>query len=390
MYDGESLRIYCVVMRAGTSKGVFLHENDLPKDPVLRDKVILSIFGSPDRRQIDGLGGSDILTSKLAIIGPSLRPDADVDYTFGQVGISDPMVSYSGLCGNISSGVAPFAIEEGLVKAVEPVTKVRVHNTNTGQIFITEVPVSEGKPKVLGDYAIDGVPRPGAQINIDMAGTAGSTRGKLLPTGNVIDRINVEGLGEIDISIVDVANPCIFVNAQDVGLRGDETPAEFNKNYAVLDIFEKIRATGAGLMGFSTSKEALAKEPRPFVVFVSPPKTYQNHLTAEEISGDSVNLLARAMMLLGSTRVMHQAYPGSITVVTGAATLIPGTVANKVARLLKNQRLLRIGHPGGIIEVEVVVEAGKEERYKLTRAVYSRTARRIMDGYVYVPRDVME
>lgn len=386
MCDDESLRIYCVVMRAGTSKGIFFRENDLPKDPIQRDKIILSVFGSPDPRQINGLGGADVLTSKLAIIGPSDNPDADIDYTFGQVGINEPVVHYSGLCGNISSGVGSFAIEEGMVKAVEPVTKVRVHNTNTGQIFISEVPVSCGRPRIKGDYSIDGVPGTGARVNIDMAGTAGSTNGKLLPTGSVRNRISVEGSGEIDISIVDVPNPCIFVNARDVGLRGDENPAEFNKNCKILEVFEKIRATGAALIGFNESKEALAKDPRPFVAFVSAPRAYVNHLTAEKIPGESINLLSRAMMLLGSLRVMHQAYPGSITVATGAAAMIPGTVVNEVTRLEKEQRQLRIGHPAGIIEIEVSVEADRENTYRLARAVFGRTARRIMEGYVYVPR----
>jgi len=230
MNNEESIKIKCVLMRAGTSKGVFLHENDLPDDPILREKVILSIFGSPDPRQIDGLGGAEPLTSKVAIIGPSSRPDADVDYTFGQVEIIQPKVHFSGLCGNISSGVAPYAIEEGLVKAVEPVTVVRVHNVNSNNIFTSEVPVSGGKPKVLGDYTLDGVPGTGARINIDMVHTLGSVNGKLLPTGNITDRIKIRDQEDIIVSILDIPNPCIFVNARDVGLKGDETPDEFNKN----------------------------------------------------------------------------------------------------------------------------------------------------------------
>jgi len=162
MIHPESTQIYCVIMRCGTSKGIFLNENDLPQDPVLRDKVILSIFGSPDPRQIDGLGGADILTSKLALISAPSRPDADVDFSFGQVEINKPEIYYDGLCGNISSGVGTYAIEEGLVKAVEPVTKVRVHSKNTNQIYITEVPVKDGRPLVNGNYEVagDGCPDP--------------------------------------------------------------------------------------------------------------------------------------------------------------------------------------------------------------------------------------
>ena len=165
-------------MRCGTSKGIFLNENDLPQDTALRDKVILSIFGSPDPRQIDGLGGAEMLTSKLALISASSRPDADVDFTFGQVEIAEPVIHYDGLCGNIASGVGTYAIEEGLVKAVEPVTKVRIFSRNTNQIYITEVPVKDGRPLVAGDYEIAGVPGKGAKIKVDMAGTVGSRTGK--------------------------------------------------------------------------------------------------------------------------------------------------------------------------------------------------------------------
>ncbi|MDY6825560.1 MAG: PrpF domain-containing protein [Bacillota bacterium] len=382
----ESERIYCVIMRAGTSKGIFLHENDLPADPALRDKVILSIFGSPDPRQIDGLGGADTLTSKLAIIGPSSCPDADVNFTFGQVEINNPKIHYSGLCGNISSGVAPYAIEEGLVKAVEPVTTVRIHNTNSGNIYLSEVQVRNGKPRVEGDYAIDGVPGTGSRINIDMLYTYGSVNGRLLPTGNIRDEIDVPGLGKIDVSIVDVPNPCIFVKASDVGLKGTETPAEFNKNRPVIEILEEIRAIGADMLGFKNWREAEVKDPNPFVAAVAPPQDYLNHLTSTTVSADNVDFLSR-LLFLGA---LHQTYAGSITVVTGVAAVIPGSVVNDVTKMKKGQKLVRIGHPGGIIEMEAEVEKPPDGQVKLTRAMYSRTARRIMDGYVFVPRKLLE
>jgi 2-methylaconitate cis-trans-isomerase PrpF len=183
----------CVIMRGGTSKAVFLRENDLPKDKALRDKIILSVFGSPDVRQIDGLGGADVLTSKLAIIGPSSRSDADVDYLFAQVGIDKPVVDYKGNCGNISSAVGPFAIDEGLVRANEPMTTVRINQVNTNRLIVAEVPVIKGKAAVEGELAIDGVPGTGAPITLDFSDTAGSVTGKLLPTGNVKDKITVRG-----------------------------------------------------------------------------------------------------------------------------------------------------------------------------------------------------
>jgi 2-methylaconitate cis-trans-isomerase PrpF len=386
LYYSETERIYCVIMRAGTSKGIFLHVNDLPQDRALRDKVILSIFGSPDPRQIDGLGGAEPLTSKLALIGPSSRPDADVDYTFGQVEINQPVIHYSGLDGNISAGVGPYAIEEGLVKAVEPITTVKVHNTNTKQIIIADVPVYNGKPKAMGDYAIDGVPGTGCRINIDMSQTAGSKTGKLLPTGNVRDKIIVEGAGEINISIVDVANPCIFVQAQEVGLIGNETPGEFNNNLSAINILERIRAIGAEMIGINTPGKVSAKDPVPFIAFVSTRRQAINHLTLEDIPAECVSFLSR-LLFLGA---MHQTYAGSVSVATGVAAVIPGTVVNEVAKLEKEQKMIRIGHPGGIVEVEAEVETINNQQFNLLRAMYSRTARRLMDGYVYISRDTFE
>lgn len=386
MYYSETERIYCVIMRAGTSKGMFLHVNDLPQDLALRDKVILSIFGSPDPRQIDGLGGAEPLTSKLALIGPSSHPDADVDCTFGQVEINQPVIHYSGLDGNILAGVGPYAIEEGLVKAVEPITTVKVHNTNTNQIIIAEVPVYNGKPKVMGDYAIDGVPGTGCRINIDMSQTAGSKTGKLLPTGNVRDKIIVEGIGEINISIVDVANPCIFVQAQEVGLIGNETPGEFNRNLSAINILERIRAIGAEILGINNRGKVSVKDPLPFIAFVSTRRQAINHLTLEDIPAECVNFLSR-LLFLGA---MHQTYAGSVSVTTGVAAVIPGTVVNEVAKLEEEQKMIRIGHPGGIVEVEAEVETINNQQFNLLRAMYSRTARRLMDGYVYISRDTFE
>ena len=384
MKNEESVKIRCTLMRAGTSKGVYLHENDLPSDPVEREKVILAIFGSPDPRQIDGLGGAEPLTSKVAIIGPSSRADADIDFTFGQVEINLAKVHFSGLCGNISSGAAPFAIEEGLVKAVEPTTVVRVHNVNSNKIFLSEVPVSNGRPSVSGNYSIDGVPGTGARINIDMVHTLGSVNGRLFPTGNITDKVKIKGYGEVDVSILDIPNPCIFVKASDIGLLGTETPQEFNKNRDAIELMEEIRAIGAEMLGFDNWREQAAKDPNPFVAAVAPPQPYVNHLTSETIAPDRVDFLSR-LLFLG---VSHQTYAGSISVVTGVAAVVPGSVVNQAADLEKGQKRIRIGHPGGIIEVEAEAEIAKHGEIHLKRAAFSRTARRIMDGFVYVKSEV--
>lgn len=374
----DQRRIRCAILRAGTSKGIFLMENDLPADLQERDQEILAIFGSPDVRQIDGLGGADPLTSKVAIIGPSSRPDADVDYTFGQVSITEPLIDYSGNCGNISSGVGPFAIDEGLVRAVEPVTRVRINNTNTGKILVAEVPVRNGKARVSGDYRIDGVPGTGAKIMMDFAGTTGAATGKILPTGNVVDVLDIAGFGKLEASMVDVANPMVFVRAGDLGLTGVETPAEIDGDKKMLALLEQIRGKAAVIIGMAKDEaDALQRSPAfPMIAFVSKPQDYVDFTTGNKIKAGQVDLVSRLMYM----QVMHKTYAGTGTTCTGVAARIPGTIVNEATGMQSS--LVRIGHPAGVIDIEVEVQAeGKELR--LERAAFGRTARRIMDGYVY-------
>ncbi|KUO49724.1 MAG: 3-methylitaconate isomerase [Desulfitibacter sp. BRH_c19] len=380
----EQIRIKCAVLRAGTSKGIFIHENDLPADKEKRNQLILRIFGSPDIRQIDGLAGAEPLASKLAIISSASHPDADIDYTFGQVSINKPLIDYSGNCGNISSGVGPFAIDEGLVKAVEPITKVRIYNTNTQKILVAEVPVKDGKAMVTGDYKIDGVPGTGAKIMLDFAGTTGSATGKMLPTGNPIDTMDVDGLGEIEVSLVDVANPMVFVRAIDLGLTGIETPAQIDGDKRILDILESIRAKSAVMMGVAqTEKEASEESPAfPMVAFVAPPQKYQAFATSNEIKAEEVDFVSRLMFM----QVVHKTYAGTGTTCTGAAAKIPGTIVNEVSKSISS--IVRIGHPSGVIDIEVETEADMD-KVNLRRAAFGRTARRIMDGYVYVPENMV-
>lgn len=381
MKFSEMERIPCVIMRGGTSKAVFLLENDLPADARLRDKIILSIFGSPDSRQIDGLGGADPLTSKLAIIGASSRPDADVDYTFGQVDIHTPFVDYSSNCGNISSAVGPYAISQGLVKAVEPMTIVRIYNTNTDSVFQAEVPVVNGKPAVLGDYHIHGVPGTGARIGMNLAGTVGAKTGSLLPTGNAFDVIQIEGFGSLTVSMVDAGSPMVFVRAADLGLTGVETPAQIDSNPQMLELLETIRCIAAEKMGIASQAEARARvRAVPMVAFVAPPQSYKSHIDGAPIAAEDIDFVSRDMFM----QIMHKTYSGTATVCTGCAAVTPGTIVYE----LRGERptgLVRIGHPGGIIECDTSVQDGK-----ITRAIFGRTARRIMEGYVYVPKSVFE
>lgn len=378
----EPIRIPCVILRGGTSKGIYIKENDLPKDQKERDALILSIFGSPDVRQIDGLAGADPLTSKLAIVGPSTHPDADVDYTFGQVSINRPLVDYNGNCGNISSGVGPFAIDESMVAAVEPVTTVRIHNTNTGKILKAEVQVKDGRAVVNGDCRIDGVPGTGAPIWMDFACTAGAATGKTLPTGHVKDTI-ATSFGDVEVSIVDVANPCVFIRASAMGIRGTETPAEIDGNADLLKKLEEIRAKATVMIGMAKDEaDATANSPAfPMICMVSEPTDYVSFVTGRTISADEVDFVARLMFM----QVLHKTYAGTATACTGSAARIEGTVVNDVVRPRADEEPIRIGHPAGVLPVQAVVKDGEVQK-----ASFQRTARRIMEGYVYIDAEKLE
>jgi 2-methylaconitate cis-trans-isomerase PrpF len=268
----EFRRIPCVIQRGGTSKGVYLHEKDLPKDPESRNKVILAIFGSPDRRQIDGLGGADPLTSKCAIIGPPERRDADINYTMAQVDITKPILDFKGNCGNISSGVGPFAIDEGLVPVKEPETVVRIYNTNTKKILKAYVQTHQGKTKYAGEYAIDGVPGTSSKILLDYSATGGTLKGKLLPTGKPVDVMSVPSIGTFEISCVDAANPTCFIKPDVLGFSGMEGPLD-QKVLDALSKIELIRGTAAKMLGLvDDPAEARFKSPTlPMLAFVREP-----------------------------------------------------------------------------------------------------------------------
>jgi 2-methylaconitate cis-trans-isomerase PrpF len=376
--------IKCSIIRGGTSKGIFIDESELPKDPARRDRVIRAIFGSPDIRQIDGLGGADVLTSKLAIIGPPTHPDADVDYTFGQVSFENETIDYKGNCGNISSAVGPYAIDEGIVKAEEPVTTVRIHMTNSGRILKAEVPVADGKAVVEGDYAIGGVPGTGARIDLDWSDTCGALTGKLLPTGKASETIEADG-ETYRVTLADAGNPVVFIAAESLGMRGTETPAEIENNEILMKKIEKIRGAAAkrfGLVG--NPEDAAEKSPYiPFFSIISSPAPYETPNGAS-VEAEDADLVARLLFMLK----MHKAYPITGAICTGAAYCTEGSVVRETARKTEG-RTLRIGHPGGVLEMEAVGGVRGDEA-KIERLATSRTARRIMDGLVYVKNSVFE
>ncbi len=379
-------KISCVIMRGGTSKAVFFKEADLPPGPERRERVILSVFGSPDARQINGLGGADPLTSKAAIIGPPSRPDADVDYTFGYVGITAPSVDWKGNCGNISSAVGPYAIDEGIVRGTDPVTTVRIHNTNTKKILIAEVPTRGGRFEPEGDYAIAGAPGAGAKIRLDFRETAGSVTGRLLPTGRATDTLTLQGGRALTVSFVDCANPFVFVRAADLGLTNTETVDEWTAHPTALKAMEEIRCAAAEVLGIARDRRTASKDSPgvPKIAVVAPPRQFAT-LSGKPVAADAVHLLAR----MTSLQKPHKAFAITGGVCLAVASRIPGTVVHDaVPPALRAAETLLIGHPSGVMPVEVVVEA-VEGGFEVRRAAIGRTARRLMDGCAYVPASLL-
>jgi methylitaconate Delta-isomerase len=376
-------RLRCVIMRGGTSKAVFLREEDLSCDPDERQRVILAVFGSPDSRQINGLGGADPLTSKLAIIGwnEEARQGAHITYTFGQVEIDHPSIDWLSLCGNITAAVGSYAIYEGLVAPCAPVTSVPIFNTNMSRVLTVEVPVEDGLPVERGDYVVPGVPGSGARILVDFSTAAGGATGSLLPTGNATDRLEVDGFGDIEATLIDFANAHVFVRARDVGLTGTETADEIDSDTGLRALLERIRGAGAQRMGLiaDASRARYDSPAAPILGLLGPPSDYHSALSGVKVREADADLVSRLMFM----QQAHKTYAGTSTVCTGVASRIPGTIAHQMARP-NNRREVRIGHPAGVIETECEV-THSEEGWTINRATLGRTARRILEGYVYVP-----
>lgn len=365
----------CVYMRGGTSKAVFFHEKDLPEDKNTWDEIFMKVMGTPDVKQIDGMGGTVSSTSKIAIISPSEREDVDVNYTFRQVDIVIPRVDASANCGNISSAVGPFSIDEGLVKAVEPITVVRVLNTNTNKVIEEHVRVKDGKAMVHGDEVIKGVPGTGSRIDMYFENPAGSKTGKLFPTGNKRDIFDVPGYGEIEVTVLDCSNPMVFIRAIDLGIKGTEL-TELNNNKAVMEHIERIRGIAAQKCGFVENWEDARTESTsaPKVSIISAPQDYTD-MDRMEVGAESMDICCRAI----SVGALHKAYPMTVAVGTGAAARIPGTIVHEIVKPDSEQDIIRIGHSSGVTEVDM-----KMDGELVLKGGVTRTARRIMDGWVYV------
>jgi 2-methylaconitate cis-trans-isomerase PrpF len=299
------------------------------------------------------------------------------------VEIDEPHVDYHSLCGNLTAGVAAFAIWENMVRPTDPMTEVRIYNTNLDSVLIAETPTANGLPMEQGGFAIPGVPGTGAKITLNLAGTAGSSAGSLLATGNAIDQLDVPGFGAIDATLIDVGNAHVFIRAKDVGLTGTETAAEIDADKGLAGLLERIRSQAAFKMGMVDAPEnATAKTPAtPILGMISPPADYRNVIHDRVVKADEADFVARLMFM----QQMHKTYAGTSTVATGVASKIQGSIVHEAARPGIEDRLQTfIGHPAGVIETEAKV-ALDGNTFKVERATVGRTARRIMEGYVFPP-----
>jgi 2-methylaconitate cis-trans-isomerase PrpF len=373
--------IPCWIVRGGTSKGVFLLEKDLPRPGPERDRVLKSIMGTPDPGQTDGLGGGNILNSKVAILGPPSRPDADVDYTFAQVGTALDTISYEGSCGNIAAAVGPFAVELGLVRPREGMNRLRLHQVNVRKIIRTEFEVKDGRPLPDGDCTIDGAPGRGARIVLDFAETDGSFTGKYLPLGAPLVTLENAGPQAVDVSLVDLANPVIFVRARDFGLMGNEEGARVDPDAGLLARIEAVRGAVAVRLGLApTAADAFRASPYlPFICLVAPPLDARVIGRSAPLRAGEIDVTAR---LIGHQQ-LHQSFPGTGAAALAAAARTKGSlVAEVVSPRARDGNLVRIGHPSGTIEVEV---QGSAER-GFERLAFARNWRRILEGRVFLPR----
>jgi hypothetical protein len=387
----KQLRIPAVYMRGGTSKGVFFLAEDLPSDRQERDRILMRVIGSPDRygKHTDGMGGATSSTSKVVILSKSDRADCDVDYLFGQVAIDRPLVDWSGNCGNLSAAVGPCAIGMGLVAApADGMATVRIWQANIKKKIVNHVPMSGGEVQELGDFQLDGVAFPAAEVQLEFldpadgesAAGAPSVGGATFPTGNHIDLLDVPGIGRIEATLINAGNPTVFVDAERLGLKGTELQSDVNGDKALLARVEAVRALGAVAMGdAATPEEVTAKRPHtPKLAFVARPAGY----TASDgraVEAGSIDLLARIF----SMGVLHHAMTGTGAVAIAAAAAIPGTVVHRVAPVGPDGRV-RFGHPSGTLKVGAEVRKDGNH-WKVTKVLMSRSARRLMEGWVRVP-----
>ena len=392
MAYAPQIKVPATYMRGGTSKGVFFRLQDLPKNAQVpgaaRDAFLMRVIGSPDPygKQTDGMGAATSSTSKTVILSTSTRPDHDIDYLFGQVSIDKPFIDWSGNCGNLSSAVGPFAISNGLIDASripkDGIVTVRVWQANIGKTIIAHVPMTNGAVQETGDFELDGVTFPAAEVQLEFMDPAAEEEGaggSMFPTGNLIDDLDVPGVGTLKATMINAGIPTIFVDAAAVGCTGTELQEDINGDPEKLAMFEKIRAYGALRMGLiKTLDEAAKRQHTPKVAFVAKPIDYVSS-SGKAVAASDVNVLVRAL----SMGTLHHAMMGTVAVSISAAAAIPGTTVNLAAGGGKRDAV-RFGHPSGALRVgaEATMVDGE---WKVTKAIMSRSARVLMEGWVRVP-----
>ncbi|MBO1248622.1 2-methylaconitate cis-trans isomerase PrpF [Comamonas denitrificans] len=394
------LRIPATYIRGGTSKGVFFRLQDLPESCQVpgraRDRLFQRVIGSPDpySAHIDGMGGATSSTSKCVILSKSTRPDHDVDYLYGQVSINTDFVDWSGNCGNLSTAAGAFAIHAGLVDASRipgngtgsGTCVVRIWQANIGKTIIAHVPITNGQVQETGDFELDGVTFPAAEIVLEFMDPSddGDDGGAMFPTGNLVDTLDVPGVGSFPATMISAGIPTVFVNAADIGYQGTELREDINNDPAQLERFEKIRVAGALRMGLiKTPEEALKRQHTPKIAFVSPPKSYTAS-SGKAIEAGDVDLLVRAL----SMGKLHHAMMGTCAVAIGTAAAVPGTLVNLAAGGGEREAV-RFGHPSGTLRVGAEAKQVNGQ-WQVTKAVMSRSARILMEGWVRVPAETLE
>ena len=385
------IRVKATYMRGGTSKGTFFNIADLPKeaqeDKAKRDKLLQRIVGSPDiyKQQMDGMGGATSSTSKAILVGKSTVPNHDVDYYFGQVAIDKDFMDWSGNCGNLSSAVGPFAIHEGLVDNVPEngVCCVRIWQANIKKTILCYVTMVDGQVKEMGDYYIDGVAFPAEEILLEFAEPVDPSE-KLFPTGNLIDDLEVPGIGTFKATMITAGIPTIFLNASDIGYKGTELQADINSDAEALARFEKIRSYGALKMGLiSDLSEAETRQHTPKIAFVAPKSDFTTS-SGKEVKASEIDLHVRAL----SMQKLHHAMMGTASVAIGVAACVEGTLVNLAAGG-GEKTAVEFGHPSGTLKVGAVIKK-ENGKYIVDKATMSRSARIIMKGEVYAPADIMK
>ena len=369
-----------VLMRGGTSKGCMFLKENLPENREEWDSIFLQTMGSPDPKQIDGMGGTVSSNNKIVIVWKSEEPGVDVEYLVGQVIVGKEQVDYKSNCGNMTAAVGPFAVEAGLVPVVEPITTVHLLNRNTDKYIDVTVPCENGTFAQDGDCHIAGVDGTAAELKVKFLNPAGAKTGKLLPTGNVLDVLDIPGFGKIEATILDVSNPMVLIRAEDVNATGMELPEEVNSNAELCEVLEKVRGTAACMMGFAKDlKDATENSPAvPKVGFITSPKSY-TEIGGTQVNAEDMDICARVI----SVFKCHKACPLTSASSIAVAAALDGTMVKKIMGDGVDTENVRIGHPSGIMTMcpEVVVKDGEAE---VPAVAVQRTARRIMDGNVYV------